>query len=46
MQSKTQFMHELQQLEQTTDKLKEVLTPEQIAKYLIEVEKVSANTDY
>ena len=34
-------MHELQMLEQTTDKLRDILTPDQTAKYLIFVEKVS-----
>lgn len=39
--NKTQFMQELQALEATTDKLKDILTPDQTAKYLIFVEKVS-----
>jgi hypothetical protein len=34
-------MQELQLLEATTDKLRDILTPEQTAKYLIFVEKVS-----
>jgi hypothetical protein len=34
-------MHELQALETITDKLKDILTPEQTARYLIQVEKVS-----
>ena len=33
-------MQELQALEATTDKLRDILTPEQQAKYLIFVEKV------
>lgn len=41
VQDKTQFMQELQTLEHTTDKLKDILNPEQAAKYLIFVEKVS-----
>jgi len=32
-------MHELQALETITDKLKDILTPEQTARYLIQVEK-------
>lgn len=32
-------MHELQTLETFTDKLKGILTPEQTARYLIQVEK-------
>jgi hypothetical protein len=42
VQDKAQFMHELQLLEQTTDKLRDILTPNQTAKYLIFVEKVSS----
>ena len=38
--NKRQFMQELQALEATTDKLRDILTPEQQAKYLIFVEKV------
>jgi hypothetical protein len=34
-------MHELQTLDTFTDKLKGILTPEQTARYLIQVEKVS-----
>lgn len=41
IQNKQSFLQELQKFEKTTDKLKEIFTPEQTAKYLIFVEKVS-----
>ena len=39
--NKQEFMQELQQFEKTTDSLQVLFTPEQTAKYLIFVERVS-----
>jgi len=39
-------MQELQALETTTDKLRDILTPDQTAKYLIFVEKVMSPKSY
>lgn len=39
--TKIQFMQALQTLDLTCDKLKEIVTPEQTAKYLIYVERVN-----
>lgn len=41
---KTKFMQELQNLEKTTDKLKDILSPDQTAKYLIFVEKLKSKS--